>query len=198
MQLLSSVHKITQEFISVYKNIVTSIKQLKNLFVGLYKNINLYIVNNNEITLIVFVIIGSVLLGLLRLLNFFSFNITAENYLNILGTLIESLTGIFAIVFSISLVTIERYSEEHSKLITSLYFDKVKFFVPFLINIFSILINLYLYFCSDIALKYIDYSVISVFSALLSLCIFFLYTIRFLTIENVVVILLNRIKINDF
>lgn len=146
-----------------------------------------------ENILIIFLVMTTCIVFLLRLNGFCIFKI-GNNKIEILGTLVESFTAIFAIVFSISLVTIERYSEEHSKLIIGLYFINLNFIVPFVLNFITMLFNLFLFL--NISLHYlIDYDLILVFAAIFSLCIFFIYTIRFLMVENVVEMLLRRLKI---
>ena len=147
--------------------------------------------------ILLIILIGMfVLLCIFRLYGFFNIFQIGYNKSEILGTLVEALITIFAIVFSISLVTMERYSEAQSKLIISLYFINFNFFIPFSLNFFSVLINI-LFYLNKSLYYLIDYGLILAFIAILSLGVFFYYTIRFLIVENVVEMLLRNIKIKD-
>lgn len=121
------------------------------------------------------------------------FTFTIDNSSNVLGTLVQSLASIFAIIFSISLVAIQFYSESISYRLIGLYVKNRNFMFPFFMNFGALLFDLYL--LSDVRFQYlIGYGIISSIFAILSLGIFFLFTIRILNPLKVISELLKKIK----
>lgn len=135
-----------------------------------------------------------VVLCLLRFYGFFVFQV-GKNTSSVLGTLVQSLASVFAIVFSISLVAVQFCSEQLSYRLMSLYVRNVNFVVPFLMNAFALLYNLFLlsYACYYYL---VDFGLLLSFMAVVSLMPFFVYTFRFMIPVHVVSALLGLLRIN--
>ena len=130
----------------------------------------------------------------LRFYGFFIFQV-GKNTSSVLGTLVQSLASIFAIVFSISLVAVQFCSEQLSYRLMGLYVRNLNFVVPFVMNAFALLFNLFLlsYTCYY---HLVDFGLLLSFVAVVSLMPFFVYTFRFMVPVHVVSVLLGRLRTN--
>lgn len=112
---------------------------------------------------------------------------------SVLGTLVQSLASVFAIVFSICLVAVQMCSEDLTHRLIRLYVGSWNFFVPFGLNLGALMFNLFL--LSNGGCRYlVGVGVLFGFLAVLSLVPFFVYTIRLLMPGHVVDVLLDRVK----
>lgn len=149
---------------------------------------------HTESTILSLIVGLTAILCLLRVRGYFSFQ-PGTNLSGFLGTVIQSLTSIFAIVFSISIIVIERYSEEQSRLFVGLYFRNYNFIIPFTLNFLAVIVNLFLF--SNVPHQHFtDYGILLVFGAIFSIPLFFVFTVRFLKVENIVRMLLHRLRTN--
>jgi ABC-type multidrug transport system fused ATPase/permease subunit len=130
----------------------------------------------------------------LRFHGFFVFQV-GKNTCSVLGTLVQSLASVFAIVFSISLVAVQFCSEQLSYRLMRLYVWNLNFVVPFVMNALALLFNLFLlsYICYY---GLMDFGLLLGFMAVVSLIPFFVYTFRFMVPVHVVGVLLDRVKTN--
>lgn len=120
------------------------------------------------------------LLCLFRVCEFFSFP-QSNDVAGVLGTIVQSLASIFAIVFSISLVAIQLCSEGLSHRLIGLYVWSWSFVGPFSLNLGTLLFNWLL--LSNVNWRHsADYGIFWSFGAVLSLVPFFIYT-RFLSTQ---------------
>lgn len=131
---------------------------------------------------------------MLRFYGFFGFQV-GENTNSILGTLVQSLASVFAVVFSISLVAVQFCSEQLSYRLIGLYVRNLNFVVPFVMNASALLFNLFLlsYICYY---NLVDFGLLLSFVAVVSLVPFFVYTFRFMVPVHVVSVLLGRLGTN--
>lgn len=134
-------------------------------------------------------------LCLLRIYGFFVFQVS-QSPESVLGTLVQSLASIFAIVFSISLVAVQFCSEQLSYRLIRLYVLSLNFIVPFVLNALALVFNLLLlsYSCSSWLL---DFGILFGMMAIISLVPFFVYTFRFMVPVHVVGVLLARLTTNS-
>lgn len=131
---------------------------------------------------------------ILRFYNLFFFQIV--DVPGVLGNILQSLATIFAIVFSISLVAIQLYSERLSHRLVTLYVKNSNFFCPFALNLIVLLV-LILIISNGCYYFLADYGILLSVSAILSIIPFFIFTINFLRPSRIVKILLDRIKDQD-
>lgn len=141
--------------------------------------------------LVVFIAVGFVLCGLYAggVLRFE----LGSNAMGVLGTAVQALASLFAIVFSVSLVAIQLCAENLSHRLIRLYVENWNFVVPFGLNSAVLLFNLFLLSNNAFGFLAVHGVILSVVVVLV-LIPFFIYTIRFLMIESVVRMLLRRVK----
>jgi hypothetical protein len=142
----------------------------------------------------VMIIVLGALLCLLQLFGIFRFNL-GSNACAVLGTTVQSLASLFAIVFSVSLVAVQLCAENLSHRLIRLYVWNWNFVVQFGLSAFSLLFNLVL-LSNESFFSFAVYGVFWSIVAALGLIPFLIFTIRFLIVRNVVKMLLRRIKTN--
>lgn len=149
---------------------------------------------NLENTILLILVVVLVLLCAMYGFGFLFFQLDG-NVVPVLGTIVQSLASIFAIVFSISLVAIQLCSENLSHRLILLFVRSSNFLFPFGLNLVALLFNLVLlsYGCYH---RLAGHGIILCVAAVLSLILFFVYTVRFLTPLHVVRVLLAKVNVD--
>lgn len=156
------------------------------------KNIRNWFSNHVENLILFIILVIVTILYIFEIYGFFSFKLGYQA-ISILGTILQSLASIFAIVFSISLVAIQLCSENLSHRLIDLYVKNINFLVPAIIN-FTAIMSDFLIITNKKYICFANIGILLSIAAILSLISFFLFTIRFLRPVHVVGAILNGIK----
>lgn len=122
------------------------------------------------------------------------FNLNSETT-SVLSTCISALASIFAIVFSISLVAIQLFSENLGHRLLGLYIRDLFFIIPFSLNLAALLLDVIL--LTNFGPQFANYGIVLTILAIVSLVPFFVFTVSFLKPVNVVKKLLDKIEIEN-